>query len=155
MPRHAFAALMAGVVIAGAVVISALRTDVPVVSDVVRPAEAGTGTRCAAGDEKACQKLCQSLSDVSTIRCVDKLAEAFPRIEDGHRVQGGDAGGGPPGGEPPGPPGGGNNGSPPSPPKPDPPPEPPPNGSPLDRVCRIDPVLGRICRLIPGLIRGF
>lgn len=89
--RYRFAALMACAVIAGAALIVAIqRIDLPSgVEKIVRPPENGVGTRCAKGDLDACRQLCSHLSDVSTLKCVDHLARAFPRVHDGSRIQGG------------------------------------------------------------------
>jgi len=94
--RHRFAAVMALAVLAGAVLIVAIqRVDLPGgASKLIRPPENGVGTRCARGDVDACQQLCHALSDVSTLKCVDHLAAAFPRVHDGGKVQGGGSGGG-------------------------------------------------------------
>jgi len=89
--RYRFAALMACAVIAGAALIVAIqRIDLPSgVEKIVRPPENGVGTRCARGDLNACRQLCSNLSDVSTLKCVDHLASAFPRVHDGSRLEGG------------------------------------------------------------------
>lgn len=158
MGQRSFAAALAVAVLVGVGAIAlANNIDVPGVSKVVRPAEAGVGTRCAMGDEPACAKLCEALSDVSTIRCVDQLAQVFPRVHDGERIA---EGGIPQSGAPPGQQLGGEAPAASPPPQTDSPPDSPPattttttpvpgNGGVVDRICRIDPLLGRVCELVP------
>lgn len=136
--RYRFAAILAcAVMIAAALIIIAQRVNLPG-AEIVRPAEAGTGTRCAQGSTEACKDLCAALSDVSTIKCVDHLALVFPRVHDGSRVQGGGGAGGstPQSRPPPSPSGGGGDGngggSPPNPPDQPPPSVPPPTTTPTE-----------------------
>jgi len=159
-------AILVGLILGGLITIQVFSMlDVGGVSEVVRPPERGTGTRCAEGDEEACQDLCVALSDVSTLRCVQQLSRVFPAVEGGGGSSGTSppsSGGGGPSAAPPGPPA-----EPPSasqkPPAPKPSPNPdrpgpgppgPPGGGPgplpsPDRVCERVPALCDVLILRP------